>query len=684
MFSLEGKTTRFVLAEDGTVAAFDNLLNGHPYVSYRDSLWKLIYAIGERVECCVFAKGQTFIAEEKPNTLILRYDGLDTEEDGRLDVTMQIVLNMTDDLLLMHAELTNRDTRAEIMEISLSPVGGIASLDGHPQTDRLILPQDLGKFVENPYEADLGETGAVYRWHEQYHRDKNMLYPSGGCSMQWYDLCTKNEGIYVGSHDASLQTTCLHIERNVDNDTLKLCVNKYIMAKAGESWSCPPAAVGAHMGDWHSGAKLYRRWIEESGVWRAPERTQWMRDLKGWYRVILKQQYGHINFKYTDLPALYEEACAAGLNTLFLIGWEKYGFCHKRPIYEPADDLGGEEELRKAIAYIRSRGGHVIIYFSYFAIDYDTDFYRTGGGDQIVVKSIWNSPVLFGETHAAEGTYRKLCNQPKTQYGACQDTILWQKMLRSFADLAIGYGADGVVYDIGATAPVFCYATNHLHSKPYTACCSKAMHYAELRENIRRHGAENSILMEHHTDVFGQYMDIAQGSQMYRFQRFDPDALFELYRYTFPELGVSNRDMANDEKAYRTKVNLSMMYGFHFDMSVTRCNGRLSDVPHFVEYMDEKLIEIEKYKDFLYRGRFVDEEGFLLKGEGIRAKAYQAEDGRIAVVAWNTKADEPVEFSLLPAPVDKEDAHIGLRNVHYTTEGITASLAPESTGVYIL
>jgi len=712
MYTLKGENMEYSILETGLVKSFYNRLTACEYITAPGNIWKLIYHEGERMEAPVYSLAQKFEAVQRDNTIELIYNGLQGDERV-LDIFMKLTFVMEDDKLSVTAFLENKDNKIEIIELSISAVSGISSLNGDPEGDVLTIPRDLGRYIKAPYFADLGKTGFIYRSHEQFHRDLNLLYP-GDASMQWYDLNNENEGIYVGSHDPSMQITNLHVERDVKLNVLRLCINKYVMINCGETWGCAPVVYAAHKGDWHAGSKIYRKWIEGCRVWKAPERVPWVQHSRGWLRVILKQQYGEINFKYEKLPELYDEAQAAGFDTLFLIGWERGGFCRMRPDYIADVRLGGVDELKKSISIIRAKGGHVVFYISYFAVDYETDFYKTGGAKDILYKSIWNKELIFGETHAGEGTMRKYANAPKPQYGACEDTPLWQEKLKEFADIVLGFGADAVMYDIGAIGPYFCFADNHPHKKPYTNMCSKAEHYNQLKANIRTKNPNNAIMMEHNVDIFAQNIDIAEGSSTYP----TSDQEFGMYRYTFPELVMTNRECGHDEEHYRTKANYSLMYGLRFDMSVYRCNGRLSDIPDYTKYLMELIELINKYEDYLYCGKFIENDGFTVDNKLIRAKAYQRGDGSIAVLAWNTSVSKETSFNLDAVNLDAvkldavnpdtvnvdaanvdtvppcgvavspyvvEGSNIGLQNKKpFVEKHIHASLAPDSVGVYII
>ena len=59
----------------------------------------------------------------------------------------------------------------------------------------------------------------------------------------------------------------------------------------------------------------------------------------------------------------------------------------------------------------------------------------------------------------------------------------------------------------------------------------------------------------------------------------------------------------------------------------------------------KQLIDFERrHADVLWHGRFVDNQGFDFKGDGLMAKGYAAGD-KLGVVVWNP-SDKPATFSL--------------------------------------
>ena len=657
MFLLENNVMRYGLNELGQVVTVYNKLTCHEYVHTPGELWKLIYAEGERTEIPVYSLGQSFTCRQEPRALTLTYDTL--RGDGRtLDVGLTLHFTMDDDSLAVRADIDNRDD-AQVMELSITAVSGVRSLSGQPEGDAIAWPHRMGMRVPTPAFSDLSVYAGYrkYERHDQFHTDLDNLYPAP-LSMQWYDWYNGEEGLYVGSHDTSHHTVCMHVERDVKQNILRMGVIRYPMLEKGERDQGAPIVYAPHRGDWHQGAKRYRAFMEQSGNWRAPHQPGWAKKFKGWLRVILKQHHMECNWTFDDIPRLWDETAAAGMDTLFLLGWEQGGFARRWPDYVVDKRMGGEAKLKAGIDYVHRHGGKVILFLSYSLIDHQSDYYLEGPGRQVTIKSIWGEEVPFAETYCGEGTYRKAGNPPMPMFLACPGADAWQEKMLASADVCLSLGADGVLYDLGGLKPYFCYDKTHNHAKPSHTCEQKAARFQELHDHIHAAHPEDIILMEHSVDIFNQHMDIVHSSRIVS----EENDLSAMYRYTFPELVQTNRECGQDEDRYHWKAGFSFLYGLRFDMTIYRCCGSLSDIPNYAAYLKEINDLRARYENTLLLGRFVDEDGIAWDQPQVRVKAYAADDGEVGCALWNPTA-APADVTVTFADGRKARAHVPAEGV---------------------
>lgn len=657
MYQLKGPALCYALDEQGRNCSLVHVQTGHEAIHTPGYIWKLIYSTPgtERVESVIWQENQRAEITLSPSELTLHYAALIGEEGRRIDACLTLHLLMDERGLRVTADLENRDSSIVLQELQITPVSGVRSLSGNHEEDYIAWPRDLGIRVPNPAFSDLSTYAGFrkYERHDQFHTDMDALYQGGQASMQWFDWYNEREGLYIGSEDTTRQALCLHIERDVRLNVLRFGMIRYPMLNAQEAWHGQAIDCFPHMGDWHAGARYYRAFMETKGGYTAPKRPDWCRDMTGWLRVILKQQHCELNWDYSDIPTLYDEAAEAGFHTLYLLGWEKGGFARMWPDYVPDDRMGGVDKLKEGIEYVHSKGGKVLMFLSYALVDHQSEFYLHEGGQDVPIKSIWQEDIPFSETYCGEGTYRKICNPPMPMYITCPGAPLWQEKMKWAAKQCLQLGADGVLYDIGGAIPYFCYAQGHTHEKPSHSHESKAKNYRGLREYVKTFGDDKIILMEHNVDIFGQSMDISHGLDMLPDARLLTPAtaeniaeahtdrrLVEMYRYTFPELLTTNRECGEDEEHYRALAGYSFLLGMRFDMTIYRCCGSLKNLPAYTQYLKELNALYSRYEKHLLHGRFVDTDGFTTDNPYVYVKGWQAKDGTLAITLWNPTAHE--------------------------------------------
>ena len=659
MYLLEGKTLRYAIDQSAHCVSVYNRLTCHEYMNLPGHLWKMIYAIPgtETVEATIWADDQKPAITQTDKEITVHYDSLLTDKGQTVDAKLTIHLQITDEGLRAFADIVNNDPKIKLMEIQLTPVSGLRSLSGDPENDYITWPRCMGTKVRNPAFSDLSINAGFrkYERHDQFHTDMDGLYQGFGASMQWYDWYNKNEGLYVGSEDTTKRCLCLHVERATKENVLRFGFVHYPMMEKGETFQTPSMVVNPHLGDWHTGARMYRKWMEESGTLVIPERPKWARDFTGWLRVILKQHHCECNWTFDDIPRLYDETEAAGFKTLYLLGWEKGGFARMWPDYYVDEGaLGGVEKLKKGIDYVHSKGGKLLMFLSIALIDHQSEFYKNEGGDKCTIKSIWNEDIPFSETYCGEGTYRKIGNPAMPMFLACPGAPLWEEKMKWAADQCLKLGCDGVLYDIGAMNPYFCYADGHTHEKPSHSHEGKSALYGRLRDYIKEtYGDDKIIMMENDVDIYGMYMDIVHTNNTWVEPRLrtpktaadleaakDDRQMLELYRYVMPEVVVTNRECGEDETHYLADAGYSFMMGLKFDMTIYRCCGSFSDIPKYTEYLKKLNALYREYAKYLLDGRFVDTDGFTWNNEYVYVKGYVAEDGTMAATVWNPTAED--------------------------------------------
>jgi len=637
VYTLQNESVSYSLNEAGQVVSVRNLRTGREYCAAPGELFRLLYKFEDFEERTVDAKDQ-----QPPqicindNTMQVVYPHLNTP-NGVQQIKLTFTLALEGNRLSVVSDIENR-SELQVMELQTTALAGIGILPGQTHRDRLATPYLLGNEIPDPYHADFFKYAGTllkrkYDRPDHIHSDLDLPYP-GYCSMQWFSLFNEKESIYIGNHDTGHRMICQHIERRMTDNTLRMGICQYPFLETGESYRTPPIVYAFLEGDWHSGARLYRKWMDDEYGWKSPESPQWVREFEGWLRCIFRTQSGEFNFRFTDIPRMFDEVQAAGLNTLFVLGWPQGGFGRLRPDYWL--DPRYAEDFKKGVEYVHSKGGKLFMYLSYFAVDEASKYFREEGGAAALSVDLWGRYSHYAETYAGDGTYRKLINLPREQMATCSGSDMWHEKMKKSADYCLALGADGILYDLGGFRPLFCCSKEHDHKKPNEARASKANRYKALRANIKEKG-ERIIMEEHCIDIYAQHMDLVQPPTF----QLRGSRIPEMFKYTFPEIRMTNRNNALDESNYLDACNYSFVYNLAFDLSIFRCSGLPSDIPNYTAYMKTVIALRKQHSKFFHYGKFVDEDGFTATGKTFTQKAYRAEDGSLGIAVWNSsdKAD---------------------------------------------
>ena len=116
-----------------------------------------------------------------------------------------------------------------------------------------------------------------------------------------------------------------------------------------------------------------------------------------------------------------------------------------------------------------------------------------------------------------------------------------------------------------------------------------------------------------------------------------------MFRYTFPELVMTNRSCGMDEVDYKAMAGYSFLLGLRFDMTIYRCCGSLSDIPNYAAYLKKICDLYHKFADYILRGTFVDTDGFTSSNPLVLVKGWKGINGGMAATLWNpTGRDQQV------------------------------------------
>jgi hypothetical protein len=617
----------------GNLTELTNRRTGHSYLSSPGRpVWRMYYRFGSPLDGALDLEidpaAQDCRAKREGEVLVVSCASLKAAvprrgESREIQVSLDLRVTLAGDRLTFTGSITNRETdpRLEITEFWIPWINGIGDLGLGLSTDVLYWPERAGRRIQDPHTRISATPAAASGPPVRGEPALRLTYPFPA-GMQWYTLNNGEEGLYVGSHDKTLMTTTLQVMAHQDK-ALSASVVKYPFVKVGETWTSEPVVVRLYQGDWHVAAKTYRAWAD---TWM--ERTKppdWLRRLPGWVLPSFKGQSGHVNATYKDLPSIYREAKAVGINLLNCFGWVKQGFDNLYPEYDADEALGGAEVLKASLREVKDAGGYVVLYTQGQLIDPSTEYYRKEG-HRVVARDIWGYE--YRESYGGTGQGTLLTVMRNKWFGvACPGAKGWIERLEWQLGMVQDLGAQGILFDqMGGIPPYICFSKDHPHAKPSLAVGpEKVRNMKRLRQVMKARDPEFLFMIELGTDCYAGLVDIIHSHGIGFWP--EPEAFGEMFRYTFPEPLISNRGGGPYDR--RMQLGQAFALGWRFDSNLRDTRDR-----PLAAYLSRLTALRNRYPELLLDGRFVDNEGFLSDNSRVSAHAFLA-GSRMAVTLWN-------------------------------------------------
>ncbi|MFA6561318.1 MAG: DUF6259 domain-containing protein [Verrucomicrobiia bacterium] len=614
-------------------------------VAHGGPMWSLRLKSASR-EVLLLSTTQKPRQEISADGIRLVYDSV-TDGTNTWKVGLTLDFRCKQDAFKINGELRNDSDGVMVRELTCLALSGIAA---PPETHPLLWPNGLGQRFSAGSKPG----------------ERTFPYPGRTGTMQWCAFAGERGGLYVGSHDAThgAKTFVSRFDPKTRQSTLAIRYQPF--CASGGRWTLPPTVLLPYNGTWHTAARFYREWFDS--VAKVRPQLDWVRDASGWLLCILKQQNGSVMWDYPSLEKLADIADERGLDILGLFGWAHGGHDHLYPDYIPDPQMGGPEALRRALKEVRRRGKRSIIYANGQLMDIATEYYQTQGKDQAVLRE---------DSTPVRQDWQKFRSFPAVKCAlACQAAEGWHKRMLELARQAQELGADGILFDqLGVTGPMACWARNHGHPSPTMVYAGeRAAWVRRVADEMKRIAPEFIVMTEGIHDSVLDSVPLFHGCMVGVFTPTEKELLAgttfpEMFRYTFPEVLTTQRHptpMLN-----RLAANYACVYGLRYEIEsryapdVRYLNEGV--IPMRTDYADilnppdiammaatppaeatrylKQLVEFQRrHAALLWRGCFVDDQGFQFKGERLIAKAYAA-GNQLGVLVWNP-TNRPATFSL--------------------------------------
>ncbi|MGE5577882.1 MAG: DUF6259 domain-containing protein, partial [Syntrophothermus sp.] len=568
----------------------------------------------------------TYRAEATGSRIEVAYSSLwDGEREVDITAEYSIELRGDDPETFWRLRLANHTRNLRIVEVVFPYLQGIWLGQSH-RDDVIVYPHHAGERTVNPAEEyaterylTFGRAGSVKEAAGHYSREINYC---GLASMMWLDYYEGYEGVkgvgsrresashglYLASYDPDFLLTGIRAEAGGPEDPwMGFAFRKYLKIDPGQSWESHPYAVGIHPGDWHWGARRYRRWIEQHITY--PEVPRDLKEQAGMAPRYDFRNYPGIQHRFEEIPAMFEEGQAMGLEHFFIAGWNRRGFDNNYPEYYPDMELGTAEDLAAGCRYINEHGGMVTFYINARIFDVESDYYPTLGVE-------W---ALKDE----KGRQFQEVYEPKTFAVMCPAYVGWQKWIIDYATWMVRcFGARGIYLDqVGSAEPHVCYDQAHRH--PHHGMFNHG--YLEIlrtvKERIQKINPRAFLMIENCGDIYGSYVfgNLTWNGTLY-------DEFFNMYKYTFPRYIQVNMvnprrigDRPTREAYFYSDLERAMLLGSVFWAEIgDRFPPEDADLK---AYFRRALDFRKRLAPYFAEGTFVDDEGIcVMDNEGLLSR----------------------------------------------------------------
>ncbi|MBR0246294.1 MAG: hypothetical protein IJQ61_07470 [Bacteroidales bacterium] len=660
---------------NGRLTELRNLGTGTDYAG-SGALWRLYFDTPEQQEVQVSGELQVQQVERRGEAIVISCSGMraDSRIEGPLNFSLILTITLEEDKVRFASTLENHEPHTIIRELQCPLVGDLALPEGH----RLLTTYGGGQLIDDVKKHIAAEgIKSPYMTPAQYYRQKPLEYPRGAVAANCFALVGEKEGLYFGSHDTRFVNTGhgLRVYPSAAGvfDRLECGFYKYPNIVCGQSWQCDANVIAPYSGTWTETSRLYRRWVD-AAWWdrRCPPR--WVQEMKSWQRVIFKHQYGEYFFRYKDLPGrILDVEKSVDSDAVLLFGWWNSGMDNSNPDYVSDASQGGDAALKEAIARYQEAGGRAALYFNGKLIDRKSGFYRSGAANGLAFTGNDGTESIENYKFSSFGSFLGKYNYRNFVVADTRDPA-WQKLMLSWVDKAAALGASSIFYDqMGSVEnnAVNWDVSGEFPIPDLAPLTAKAGILKKCRDKVRATSPEMAMGAEHITDLLCMYVDYTHGDGLL--------SMIDWFRYTFPELIISDRCIRDDTDIER-RVNLTVLKGLRNDIEIFRCRGLIDETPHYQAYLAQVNALKDRFSDLLLKGRFSYKDFFTSKNDNVEARSF-VNGNALAIVL--TSEEDRAQKTRLEVPGYKFSAYGTIGKATVSRDGKKVKLGKHGLAVLV-
>jgi hypothetical protein len=326
-------------------------------------------------------------------------------------------------------------------------------------------------------------------------------------------------------------------------------------------------------------------------------------------------------------------------------------------------------------------------------IDKASDFYRKNGGNKLVIRDNTGSEVNDAYRFRGPGTFTGSFDSRTFTVSEFRNP-LWIKELKKMADQALAYGAKSVFYDqMGSGEQPNWDLTKEFPIPTVKTIGVKGKVLGELHDYIDKKDKHVAIGIELLSDVTAMQVDYIHG-RYGATEVLNPDweakgekprttNFIDWFRYTFPEIILSDRDIRDDTDIER-RVNHTVLKGLRNDVEIYRCRALIDETPHYQEYLTKINQLKDRFKDLLLLGKYVDTEGVQHTNIDIEARRFD-NGGKTAIVLTQSHLSSAETTLIIPEGYVYDDfGSVGEAIVKTNKESIQLAIKKHGLAVVIL